>query len=120
MNSRDWTIVLLVILGAFVLLPVLGMSLWGFGGMMGPGMMGPGMMGRGMMGGWYGGGFGGGGWSLLMLVLIVAGIVLITRGFIARPTRADEPLAILKARLARGEITREQFEELKQAIQSTP
>jgi len=36
MTSRDWTIVLLVILGAVVLLPVLGMSFWG-GGMMGGG-----------------------------------------------------------------------------------
>ena len=56
MTSRDWTVVLLVVLGAVVLLPVLGMSFWG-GGMMGPG----GMMGRGMMGGWGpGAGFVGG------------------------------------------------------------
>lgn len=121
MSSRDWTIVVLVILGAVVVLPVLGMSLWGFGGMMSPGMMGPGMMGRGMMGGWYGGGFGGfGGLSLLVLALIVVGIVFITRGLTARPTQAEEPLTILKARLARGEITKEQFEELRQVIQSTP
>src|SRR3972149_1242496 len=56
MNSRDLTVVLLVILGVLVLLPVLGMTLGGFGGMMGPGMMGPGLMGPGMMGG---GGYGG-------------------------------------------------------------
>lgn len=108
MSSRDWGIVLLVILGAFVLLPVLGMSLWGFGGMMGPGMMG-----RGMMGGYgFGGGFG-----LLVLLLLIGGIVLIVLGFTRKETKPEEPLEILKRRLARGEITKEQFEELKQALQ---
>lgn len=109
MTSRDWTIVLLVILGVVVLLPVLGMSLWGFGGMMGPGMMGP-----GMMGGWYGGGFRGIG--LLTLVLVIVGVVLIARGFVGRAPATDEALAILKQRLAKGEITKDQFEELKQAL----
>lgn len=111
MNTRDWSIVLLVVLGALVLLPVLGMS-FGFGGM--GGMMGPGMMGgRGMMGGWYGGG----GWGgLLFLVLVIAGVVLITRGLLDKGGRADDALAILRQRLARGEITTEQFEELKRAL----
>lgn len=107
MSSRDWTIVLLVILGIFVLLPVLGMSLWGFGGMMGSGMMG-----RGMMGGYgWGGGFG-----LLALILLVIGVVLILRGVTFKETKPEEPLEILKVRLARGEITKEQFEELKKAL----
>lgn len=108
MNTRDWSIVLLVVLGALVLLPVLGMS-FGFGGM--GGMMGPGMMGgRGMMGG--GGGWGG----LLFLALVIAGVVLITRGLLDKGGRADDALAILRQRLARGEITTEQFEELKRAL----
>ena len=108
MNSRDWTIVLVVILGIFVLLPVLGMSLWGFGGMMGPGMMG-----RGMMGGYgWGGGFG-----LLVLALLVIGVVLILRGVTFKETKSEEPLDVLKRRLARGEITKEQYEELKQTLQ---
>lgn len=106
MSSRDLTIVLLVILGVFVLLPVLGMSLWGFG------MMGSGMMGPGMMGGYRGGGFG-----LLALLLLIVGIVLIARGFTTKETKAEEPLEILKRRLARGEITKEQFDELKQTLQ---
>ena len=105
MNSRELTTVLLVILGVIVLLPVLGMSLWGFG-MMGPGMMGPGMMGRGA-----------GGFAGLTLLLLLAGIVLIVLGFTRRESRPEEPLEILKRRLARGEITREQFEEMKQALQ---
>ncbi len=113
MSSRDWTIVLVVILGAVVLLPVLGMSFWG-GGMMGPG----GMMGRGMMGGW-GPGFGGG-FGLLFLLLVIAGVVLIVSGLTRRGVKTeqtDEPLQILRARLARGEISKEQFDELKQALQ---
>lgn len=110
MNSRDLTILLLVILGAFVLLPVLGMAFGGFG-MMGPG----GMMGRGMMGGWYGGsGFG---WmGLLVLALVVVGAVLLFRGLAGRPHAANEPLDILRQRLARGEISKEQFEDLKKAL----
>lgn len=105
MNSRELTTVLLVILGVIVLLPVLGMSLWGFG-MMGPGMMGPGMMGRGA-----------GGFAGLTLLLLLAGIVLIVLGFTRRESRLEEPLEILKRRLARGEITREQYAEMKQALQ---
>lgn len=112
MTSRDLTIVLLVVLGVVVLLPVLGMSFWG-GGMMGPG----GMMGRGMMGGW-GPGFGfGGAFGLLILLLVIGGVVLIVTGLTRKGPAVDEPLQILRARLARGEITKEQFDELKQALQ---
>lgn len=115
MTSRDWTIVVLVILGVVVLLPVLGMSFWG-GGMMGPG----GMMGRGMMGEWgpRAGLFGG--FGLLFLLLVIAGVVLIVSGLTRKETKGaapDEPLQILRARLARGEISKEQFEELKEALQ---
>src|SRR3989304_4237636 len=106
MNSRDLTVVLLVILGVLVLLPVLGMTLGGFGGMMGPGMMGPGMMG--------GGGYGGFG---LLTLLLVAGVVLIVLAFTRREGRSDGALEILKQRLARGEITPEQYEELKKVLQ---
>jgi len=115
MNSRDLTIVLLVILGVVVLLPLLGMSLYG-GGMMGPG----GMMGRGMMGEWgpgagFIGGFGGG-LGLLMLLLVVTGVVLIVAGLTRKDAKGDDALQILRARLARGEITKEQFDELKEAL----
>ena len=111
MNSRDLTVVLLVILGVLVLLPVLGMTLGGFGGMMGPGMMGPGMMGPGMMGGGYGG------FGLLTLLLLIGGVVLIVLAFTRREGRPDGALEILKQRLARGEITPEQYEELKKVLQ---
>jgi putative membrane protein len=113
MTSRDWTVVLLVVLGAVVLLPVLGMSFWG-GGMMGPG----GMMGRGMMGGGGpGAGFvGGGGFGLLVLLLVIAGVVLIVSGLTRRDAKGDDAVQILRSRLARGEITKEQFDDLKEAL----
>lgn len=105
MNSRDLGIAALIILGVLVLVPVLGMGLGGGWGMMGPGMMG----GRGMMG--YGFGFG-----PLAFLLLIAGIVLVVLAFARKEPKVDEPLGILKARLAKGEITIEQFEELKKAL----
>ncbi len=111
MNSRDLTVVLLVILGAVVLLPVLGMTLWGFGG------MGPGMMGPGMMGGGDGRGFGFAGGGILTLLLLIAGIVLVVMAFTRKEPRGEGPLGVLKARLASGEITKEQYEELKRILQ---
>jgi putative membrane protein len=107
MDSRQLTTVLVVIVGMIVLLSILGMSMSGFG-MMGPGMMGPGMMGRG---GWGGpGGFG------LPTLLLVGGIALIVLAFTRKERSPEEPLEILKSRLAKGEITREQYEDLRQVL----
>jgi uncharacterized membrane protein len=112
MTSRELVVVLLVVLGALVLLPALGMALGGFG------MMGPGMMGPGMMGGWgHSGAFGWfGGLGLLALWLLVAGVLLIVLALTRRATPDGAP-EILKQRLARGEITPEQYAELKRALQ---
>ncbi len=105
MSSRDLGIVLLVVLGAVVLVPALMMSMWG-----GWGMMGPGMMSR-----WgSGAGFG---FGPLVLLLFIGGIVLIVLAFTRKEPRGEEPLELLKRRLATGEITKEQFDELKQALQ---
>lgn len=117
MNSRDLTAAVLIVLGVLVLLPGVGMVLWGSGtmgpGMMGPEMIGPGMMGPGMMGrGAWGAGF----WMQGLLVLAI-GIALILLGAARRRPTVDESLQALKQRLARGEITRDQYEELKQAVQ---
>ncbi len=106
MSSRDLGIVVLVVLGALVLLPVLGMGLGGGWGMMGPGMMG----GRGMMG--YGFGF-----HPLAWLLLIAGIVLVVLAFTRKEGRPADTLEILKTRLAKGEITKEQFEDLKRVLQ---
>ncbi len=105
MNSRDLGIAALIILGVLVLVPVLAMGFGGGWGMMGPGMMG----GRGMMG--YGFAFG-----PLAFLLFVVGAVLVVLAFTRRESKPDDTLQILKARLARGEITKEQFEELKQVL----
>jgi putative membrane protein len=83
-------------------------------------MMGPGgMMGRGMMRGWGpdAGFVGGGGFGLLFLLLLIVGVVLIVSGLTRRDgSKADDALQILRGRLARGEITKEQFDELKEAL----
>lgn len=111
MSSRDLGIALLVVLGALIVLPIFMMSMWGGWGMMGPGMMGPGMMG----GRWGpGAGFG---FGPLVLLLVIGGIVLIVLAFTRKEPRGEEPLGLLKRRLAKGEITGEQFEELKRALQ---
>ena len=102
MNSRDITIILAVVLGVILLVPVLSMSIWGYG------MMGPGMMGRGMMGGY----------GLLIVFLVLLGIVLLVLATFRRGSSGPDPLEILNQRLARGEVTREQYEEFKQLIQS--
>ena len=108
MNSRDLTIVVLVVLAAFLLLPMLAMAaMWG-----GFGMMGPGMMGRGAWGGGWFGGFG-----PLIMLLLIAGIVLVVLAYARRESRPEVPLEVLKRRLARGDITKEQYEEVKQVLQ---
>jgi len=102
MNSRDTTFIRAVVLGVILLVPVLSMSIWGYG------MMGPGMMGWGMMGGY----------GLLIVFLVLLGIVLLVLETVRRGSSGPDPLEILKQRLARGEVTREQYEEFKQLIQS--
>ncbi len=116
MSSRDIGIVALVVVGILILLPLLG----------GMGMMGGYGMGPGMMNGpWSGGRWGwGGGMHLfggLFWVLILVGIVLLITSATRRqgapsPGSAEAPLDILKRRLAKGEITREQYDELKKEL----
>lgn len=82
MNSRNLTIVVLVVLAAFLLLPMLAMAaMWGGFGMMGPGMMGHGAWG----GGWFGG------FGPLIVLLLIAGIVLAVLGYTRREPRPEEP-----------------------------
>ncbi len=102
------------------------------GGMMGGGMMG-GMMGRNMMGGpfSYGKGrgrygmmpFGYGGiimWSIL-IILIVLVIYFIVRSQryqrLREYSERETPLEIAKKRYARGEVTKEEYEQIKRALQ---
>jgi len=70
---------------------------------------------------WPDGGYGGF-WMLfnfLFWILVVVGIILLVR-YLARPRgpeiREETPLGILKKRYARGEITKDEFEQMKKDI----
>lgn len=102
---------------ALVILLVVALALSStMGSMMGPGIM----MGRG--GGWM---WGFGMWlgGLAMLVFwgaLIVGAVLVVRllggGMPARDVRTS-PLDILKRRFASGEITREQYEQMRRDLE---
>lgn len=117
---------LLVVLGVLVLLVVIGPILGA--GMMGPGMMGPGMPGGTMPGGspgWVWGlamGLGG----LAMLAFwgaVIVGVVLLVR-WLASATdgssggRPESALDVLKRRYAAGEITRQEFEDMRRVLEA--
>jgi putative membrane protein len=115
-----------------VLIVVLVVLLLGGAGMMGFGMMGPGMMGGyggmgGMMGGFGAQGFGFNPWvavlSLVFWALIIAGIAILVVWLVRNAGRAgvsigtsDPALELLKTRYAKGEITKEQFEEMRRTL----
>jgi putative membrane protein len=114
MRGRD----VAVVIGALVLV-ILLVSLLG-GLMMGWGMMGPGMMGWGALG------FNPLGWILMLVfwVLIIGGVALLALWFLreatpaaAGPSAPARSLDILKERFARGEISREQYEEMRRVLE---
>lgn len=140
MKNIGWVlgIVLVVILMLLFVGTAAGLLGWGGYGFMHPGMtLAPhasaGVGGYGMMGGWGtmgGWGFGMMGIGMLLTVLfwvlVIAGIawlaVTLARGGTASVPRiepgatAQMPLDILKLRYAKGEITKEQFEEMKRDL----
>lgn len=72
-----------------------------------------------MMGeyGWYGPGIG---WMFMMLVwvLVIVGVVALIKWLSWSPTqRGETPLAILKARYARGEVSKEEYERMRHELQ---
>lgn len=115
-----------------VLVVVLVVLLLGGAGMMGFGLMGPRIMGGyggmgGMMGGFGAQGFAfnplGAIFSLVFWALIIAGIVFLVVWFARNAGRtglsassSDPALEILKSRYAKGEITKEQFEEMRRTL----
>lgn len=114
MRSRDAVLILLAVVFVFLLL-----ALWGSG------RMGPGMMGG------YGWGTGGSGlmdwWGIGMMVFWVALLVglgaLVVRLLQGGSAAASGPTGsvsraedILKERYARGELTREQYEQMRQDL----
>ncbi len=111
-------IVAIVVLGLLILVPMLVMAaMMGGMGMMDGGMMGGGMMNGGMMGGM--------GMMLLFFLLVLAGIALLATWAVRRlgssrsGPSTDEALQILRARYARGEISREEFEERRAVLTGT-
>ncbi|MBI5031875.1 MAG: SHOCT domain-containing protein [Chloroflexi bacterium] len=77
-------------------------------------MMGPGMM-RGFGG--FGFPFMGGIWMIVFWVLIIGGVVWLVQSLARGTGNSGHPntsfLEILKQRYAKGEITKEQFEQMK-------
>ncbi len=109
-------IVGLVVLALLILIPLLMM-----GGMMGGmGMMGGGMMNDGMMGG-----MGMMLLGLLFLLFVLAGVALLVVWAVRRSggdlgSGREDPVEILRARYARGEVGREEFERIRDDLGRTP
>lgn len=120
------TITGIVLVVLLLVLLLGGAGMMGFGGFgMGPGMMG----GYGMpgFGGQFGFGFNPLGviLSLVFWALIIGGIVLLVLWFVRNPGRTtsttsagETPLDLVKARYARGEINKQQYEELRRDLAS--
>lgn len=72
----------------------------------------------------YGPGPGGWGWMIIMMLvfsgLVIAGIVVLVRALSNRTDgrlqRQDSAMETLRRRYATGEITKEQFEEMKRTL----
>ncbi len=110
---QNSTTILIIVVVALILFLLGGVGMMGIGGF--------GMMGN-MMGG-YGFGFSplGAIISFVSRALIIAGIVLVVVWLAKSAGKAtggssQSPLDILKMRYAKGEITKEQFEEMKQTL----
>ncbi len=129
-NTGSIVAVVLIVLLAVLLLGGMGMMGLGGYGMMGPGMMG----GYGGYGGYGGmmGGFGAQGFaynplgailSLVFWAFIIIGIILLAVWLVRNAGRtglsappSDLALDVLRARYAKGEITKEQFEEMRRTL----
>ncbi len=87
-------------------------------------LLGAGMMGWGMMGwppprGWtWGLGMALGAVAMLAFWgAVVLAVVLAVRALAGRPQKEDSALEILRRRFAAGEITREQYEEMRKVLE---
>ena len=67
--------------------------------------------------GWFGHGFGGL-FMVLVWVLVIAGVVALIKWLGSSSTqRGETSLAILKARYARGEIKKQEYERMRRELQ---
>jgi len=115
MSDRNggWIVLLAILLIVLFAGPFMFMGGW----MRGPGMMGPGMM------GWQGYGYGfnwlGALLPLVFLGLIAFGVYYFLGGgrpTLSGPTPSSRSLEILKERYAKGEITKEEYERMRQEL----
>ncbi|GAA0642432.1 SHOCT domain-containing protein [Halorubrum ezzemoulense] len=112
-DQLDTTTILLIVLGAFILLPLLTMGM-GFGGMMGYG----GMMGQyGTTGGW---------WPLIgmlvpviFLLALLGGGYLIFRRMSETQTSHNPAMEELRLAYARGDLTDEEFEARREKLEQS-
>jgi putative membrane protein len=110
-DQLDPTTILLLILGAFILLPLLMMGL-GFGGMMGYG----GMMGQyGSTGGWWP--FVGMLIPLIFLLVLIGGSYLVFRRVSETQPSHNPAMEELRLAYARGDLTDEEFEARREKLE---
>ncbi|WP_415380515.1 SHOCT domain-containing protein [Halosimplex sp. TS25] len=108
--------ILLIIIGAFVIFPMffMGFGMMGYGSMMG-GMWSGGMWGGGTMSGWMF--IVGIVMQALFLAFIVGGGYLIYRTVMSDSSDADQALEELRLAYARGELTDEEYEQRREALE---
>ena len=54
----------------------------------------------------------------LFWILVILGIIFLAKWLIGGPSPGKDAIEILKARYVRGELTRDQFEQMKKDIDS--
>jgi putative membrane protein len=108
--------IVLVVLGALLILPVLfmGFGMMGFGPMMG-GMWGGGMWGDGTIPGWMF--VVGVVMQLLFLAALIGGGYLVYRAVTSGESNPDRALEELRLAYARGELTDEEYEQRRSALE---
>lgn len=114
-DNKQLVTVLLIVIGAFVLFPMLfmGFGIMGFGPMMG-GMWGGGMWGDGTLSGWM---FVVGiMMQLLLLAIVVGGGYLVYRVVTGSGSESDRALEELRLAYARGELTDDEYEQRRETL----
>ncbi|GAA0508950.1 putative membrane protein [Halorubrum aquaticum] len=108
--------ILLIIIGAFVIFPMvfMGFGMMGFGSMMG-GMWGGGMWGDGTMSGWMF--IVGIVMQILFLAAIIGGGYLIYRAVVGSESGSDQALEELRLAYARGDLTEDEYEQRREALE---
>jgi putative membrane protein len=105
--------ILLIVIGAIIILPM-GFEMMGFGSMMG-GMWGGGMWGDGAVSGWMF--IVGIVMQLLFLVAPVGGEYLLYRAVTGGESDFDQAMEELRLAYARGDLTDEEYEQRKTALE---